>query len=67
MCNKTNYNAFVMQEMAWVNDLGGDELAFLRGLPFTVSIPTMNLIVVHAGMLPNIETQHQHWKHLCTV
>eukprot|EP01127_Copromyxa_protea_P021553 TRINITY_DN7449_c0_g1_i1.p1 TRINITY_DN7449_c0_g1~~TRINITY_DN7449_c0_g1_i1.p1 ORF type:complete len:252 (+),score=49.91 TRINITY_DN7449_c0_g1_i1:56-811(+) len=45
---------------AWYNDLTPEEAKFLLELPFTISIPQFNVIVVHAGLVPGIPLKDQH-------
>ncbi|XP_041348921.1 putative metallophosphoesterase YNL217W isoform X2 [Gigantopelta aegis] len=38
----------------WINDLSSEDLAFIRRLPYTIHIPSLKSIVVHAGLVPGI-------------
>lgn len=47
---------FALQVMAphlrWVKAMRPEEAAFLRDLPFTISVPSHRLLIVHAGLVP---------------
>ncbi|KAK2182937.1 hypothetical protein NP493_332g03007 [Ridgeia piscesae] len=44
----------------WVANLSDDDIDYLMQLPYTISIPSYNCIVVHAGLFPwrPLQTQH---------
>ena len=44
---------------AYVHDLSAAELEWLAELPFTVSVPWLNLLVVHAGIVPGVPLAEQ--------
>jgi bis(5'-nucleosyl)-tetraphosphatase (symmetrical) len=44
---------------AYVAQLSPDDVAFLEQLPFTLSIPAHNAIVVHAGIVPGVDLREQ--------
>ena len=50
------YDAMMMQDaparLRWVAAMRPEEAAFLKDLPFTLSIPSHRLLIVHAGMVP---------------
>lgn len=43
----------------WIASLSQDDVAFLKELPYTISVPSLNCIVVHAGFNPFISLYHQ--------
>ncbi|XP_076817451.1 bis(5'-nucleosyl)-tetraphosphatase PrpE [asymmetrical]-like [Clavelina lepadiformis] len=43
--------------MQWVKELSGTQANFLKNLPYTISIPSLNLVVVHAGLEPGKSLQ----------
>lgn len=46
----------------WILELSEDEVAFMSSLPYTISIPSLNAIIVHAGLMPNRPlTQDEPW------
>ena len=44
---------------AWTDGLAEEDVDFLRNLPFTISLPLHNAIVVHAGLVPGIPLHEQ--------
>lgn len=44
---------FALQK--WTDDLTEEEKNFLRYLPFTITIPKFNTIIVHAGLVPTFD------------
>ena len=43
----------------WVQDMTQEEVDYLISLPFTISIPCCNAIVVHAGLVPGVPLNYQ--------
>lgn len=43
----------------WVKDLTPDDVDYLAQLPFTLSIPKLNIVVVHAGLMPGVKLEDQ--------
>lgn len=43
----------------FVNDLTQEDEDFLQNLPFTISVPSFNVLVVHGGLLPGIPIEQQ--------
>jgi predicted phosphodiesterase len=52
---------------AWVKDLLPDDVTYLRELPYTISIPSVNIIVVHAGLVPGVPLLLQHPINMTTM
>ncbi len=53
---------FWTQSCNWLLSAGGltgDDLAFLRELPYTLTLPRLGVIVVHAGLIPGIPLHQQ--------
>jgi len=46
--------------LTWVKDLQRADVEFLRSLPYTISVPSYNIIVVHAGLVPGVPLHSQH-------
>lgn len=44
----------------WVKDLSQADIDFLMGLSYTLSIPSLNAIVVHAGLVPGRKLEKQY-------
>ncbi|RDD38036.1 Bis(5'-nucleosyl)-tetraphosphatase, symmetrical [Trichoplax sp. H2] len=43
----------------WMEQLSEDDLQFLYNLPYTISIPSINGLIVHAGLVPNVKLHQQ--------
>ena len=43
----------------WTKNLVAEDIEYLKELPYTISIPSFNAIVVHAGLVPNVSLQEQ--------
>ncbi len=43
----------------WIKELTDDEVEFLTELPYTISIPSLNSVIVHAGLVPNVPLHEQ--------
>ncbi|EQC31249.1 hypothetical protein SDRG_11170 [Saprolegnia diclina VS20] len=43
----------------YVADLSPDDIAFLEQLPFSIALPELDTLVVHAGVVPNIPLEAQ--------
>lgn len=55
--NWQNYaegRASLPQEFQWLTTLSKEELGWLYELPFSISIPSLNILIVHAGVLPQL-------------
>ncbi|GFY58668.1 metallophos domain-containing protein [Trichonephila inaurata madagascariensis] len=44
----------------WMVGLSPADLEYLEDLPYTISIPSLNAIIVHAGFIPGIPIEKQH-------
>jgi predicted phosphodiesterase len=44
---------------SWVTELSTEDQLFLEHLPFTISIQSLNVIVVHGGLVPGIKLSDQ--------
>lgn len=44
---------------SWVPNLSDDDIGYLRELPYTISIPSLSVIIVHAGLVPGIPLTEQ--------
>lgn len=38
----------------WIKELSEEEINYLISLPYTISIPSLNIIIVHAGIVPGL-------------
>ena len=44
---------------SWTDQLSEADLAFLRELPYTLALPTLGAMVVHAGLVPGVPLEAQ--------
>lgn len=52
-------NEPVRDKRKFVYDLTQEDEEFLENLPFTISIPSLNVLVVHGGLLPGLPLENQ--------
>lgn len=57
----------IKKKNSWMKELSDDELNYLIDLPYTISIPSLNSIIVHAGLVPGVELQEQNLRDLVTM
>ena len=43
----------------WLSELSEENFAFLQQLPYTISIPSLGALVVHAGLVPGLPLERQ--------
>lgn len=55
------------EPLKWLEQLGDSRAEWLRQLPFSLSIPSLKLLVVHAGLIPGIPLSQQSLKTLTEV
>jgi len=48
-----------LEEVKWIDELDESELKYLIYLPFSVTIPKYNTLVVHAGLVPSFSVDKQ--------
>lgn len=41
----------------WMEDVSEEELRFLMDLPYSIAIPSLNALVVHAGVIPGVRVE----------
>ncbi|XP_013419278.1 uncharacterized protein LOC106179988 [Lingula anatina] len=51
----------------WVTDLTENDIDYLSELPYTISIPSLKSLVVHAGIVPGIPLAKQQPIHMTTM
>ncbi|KAF0717938.1 Aste57867_2000 [Aphanomyces stellatus] len=49
---------------SYVHDLSDADVEFLEQLPFTIDLPQVNAMVVHAGIVPGVSLEEQSLGHL---
>ena len=55
------------EPLKWLEQLGDSRAEWLRQLPFSLSIPSLDLLVVHAGLIPGVPLKQQSLKTLTEV
>ncbi|GFT92166.1 metallophos domain-containing protein [Nephila pilipes] len=53
-------NYTLKRQDKWMVNLSPADLEYLEELPYTISIPSLNVIIVHAGFIPGIPMEKQH-------
>ena len=51
--------AQMRREFNWLTELSQDDLDWMFGLPYTIFMPSRKIIVVHAGLVPNVPIEEQ--------
>lgn len=47
------------KKYTWIAALSFEDQAFLEELPYTITIPSLNIVVVHGGLVPGVKLQEQ--------
>ncbi len=47
------------KEFRWMSHLTSEELEWLSELPYTICIPSRNIVIVHAGLVPEVPIKDQ--------
>ncbi len=55
------------ERMLWIDNLDEADVFFLSELPYTISIPSFNVIVVHAGIVPGLPLSLQPHKAMISM
>ena len=55
------------EKFSWKSKLMPEDYIYLQNLPYSISLPSLNAIVVHAGMLPDIELNKQNEMDVTTI
>ena len=55
------------EKFQWLQELGEERAKWLAQLPFSLSVPSLSLLVVHAGLIPGIPLKEQSLKTLTEV
>ncbi|CAH1800924.1 unnamed protein product [Owenia fusiformis] len=50
----------IRKKWQWICDLKKEHIEFISELPYTFSIPDLNAIIVHAGLVPGVPLTEQH-------
>ena len=56
--------ATMREKFSWLHDLSADDIKWVMELPFSIRIPSRNIMVVHAGVVPQVEIKDQNPDHL---
>ena len=51
----------------WILSLDPSDVRFLESLPYSISIPSLGAIIVHAGLVPGIPLEKQHTNTLAHI
>mmetsp|Transcript_10723 Transcript_10723/g.13406 ORF Transcript_10723/g.13406 Transcript_10723/m.13406 type:complete len:316 (-) Transcript_10723:776-1723(-) len=51
----------------WTDSMDEQDIEYILSLPFTISIPYHNAVVVHAGLVPGVPLFSQNPKHMATM
>lgn len=51
----------------WMMQLNKSHLNYLTQLPYTIALPSLNVTIVHAGLVPNIALENQEVQHMVSM
>ena len=57
----------VPKKWHWIEDLTESHVDFMMNLPYTISVPSLNLMVVHGGLMPNTKLEQQQPIHMTNL
>lgn len=60
--NKMQRGEEVKKKFQWVPAMSQEHLAYLHGLPFSLLLPELRVLVVHAGLVPGTSLEQQSLK-----
>ncbi|XP_052801411.1 serine/threonine-protein phosphatase 1-like isoform X1 [Mya arenaria] len=52
-------NYELSEKYAWIKNLTEADFRYLNSLPYTISLPTLNSVIVHGGLLPGVSLENQ--------
>ncbi|XP_076106303.1 bis(5'-nucleosyl)-tetraphosphatase PrpE [asymmetrical]-like [Mytilus galloprovincialis] len=56
---QNDLNYVIPEVFKWITELNTDDITYLLELPYTISIPWRNILIVHAGLVPGIPIHQQ--------
>ena len=59
MYKAQNYDYSFPPKYHYLNDFSESDFAFLSNLPYSLRIPRINAVIVHAGLVPNVPLEKQ--------
>ena len=65
LCRDKDYD--LPKRYQYLNEFNDDDFAFIERLPYSVSLPHLNAIIVHAGLVPGIPLRRQSNEDLCQM
>ena len=57
----------IQEKNIWIKDLSKNHFNYLTQLPYTISIPQLNVTVVHAGLVPNLPLESQEFQNMISM
>lgn len=49
----------IAEKNHWMTDLSRSQIDYLISMPYTITIPSLNALIVHAGIVPEVELDRQ--------
>jgi len=65
--NAQQRNGQLSDKFSWMNQLTPQDIQWLYDMPYTISIPSRNIIIVHAGLLPGRSLNKQDPEDMITM
>jgi len=59
-----NLSFGVEKKSKWARQMTESQAGFLAEMPFTISIPELKIVIVHAGVIPGLPIQQQNLEDL---
>ena len=60
-------NGQLSDKFSWMNQLTAQDIQWLYDMPYTISIPSRNFVIVHAGLLPGCALTEQDPEDMLTM
>ncbi|GFR89092.1 Bis(5'-nucleosyl)-tetraphosphatase, symmetrical [Elysia marginata] len=65
LCKDKDYA--LPRRYTYLKEFEDEDFAFIKSLPYSISIPHLNIIIVHAGLVPGIPLHRQSIQDLCQM
>lgn len=60
-------NGKLSKRFSWMNQLTPEDIQWLYDMPYTISVPSRNFIIVHAGLVPGCSLEEQGLEDMLTM
>ena len=63
----TDHSFALPSKYQWIRELTVQDVAYLTNLPYTISVPSLNAVIVHAGLHPWKPLDYQRFEDMVTI